>query len=227
MNFRELQEKHGQWAETNFPNAEKWEPLVGMQEELGELSHAFLKMHQGIRVNEDHEGKMVDAVGDILIYMADFCNRNGIDMQEALETTWAEVKERDWKNNKQDGQGCKTEEAVQAGQTEKFGSQYVWLRKSNQQGEAPEGKFVGVGRQVGELVEQKNRAYGNSFGKSGAVLRELYPCGIALDQYDDMLCVVRIVDKLFRIATDKAALGESPYRDIAGYGILGAVMFGD
>jgi len=30
------------------------------------------------------------------------------------------------------------------------------------------------------------------------------------------------VDKLFRIATDKDALGESTYRDIAGYGILGA-----
>lgn len=38
-----------------------------------------------------------------------------------------------------------------------------------------------------------------------------------------MLCLVRILDKMFRIATDKDALGESPYRDIAGYGILGAV----
>ena len=36
-----------------------------------------------------------------------------------------------------------------------------------------------------------------------------------------MLAVVRIVDKLFRIATDKDAFGESPFKDIAGYGILG------
>jgi hypothetical protein len=30
------------------------------------------------------------------------------------------------------------------------------------------------------------------------------------------------LDKLFRIATARDALGESPYRDIAGYGLLGA-----
>jgi hypothetical protein len=36
-----------------------------------------------------------------------------------------------------------------------------------------------------------------------------------------MLAVTRIVDKLFRIATDKDAFGENPFKDIAGYGILG------
>lgn len=77
--------------------------------------------------------------------------------------------------------------------------------------------------EIGELVEQKQEAYGDSFGKSGAVMRILYPNGIALEQIDDALCVVRILDKLFRIATDRDALGESPYRDIAGYALLGAV----
>ena len=36
-----------------------------------------------------------------------------------------------------------------------------------------------------------------------------------------MLAITRIVDKLFRIATKKDAFGESPFKDIAGYGILG------
>ncbi|MBW2598588.1 MAG: hypothetical protein JRC60_00445 [Deltaproteobacteria bacterium] len=40
------------------------------------------------------------------------------------------------------------------------------------------------------------------------------------------MAVTRIIDKLFRIATDKDALGESPYHDIAGYGILGAMKGG-
>lgn len=40
---------------------------------------------------------------------------------------------------------------------------------------------------------------------------------------DDMLAVVHNVDKLFRIAHSKHAFGESPYRDIAGYGLLGAL----
>ena len=32
-----------------------------------------------------------------------------------------------------------------------------------------------------------------------------------------------MIDKLFRIATRKDAFGESPYRDIAGYALLGLV----
>ena len=78
-----------------------------------------------------------------------------------------------------------------------------------------------LGREIGELVESKQASYGDAFGRAGAVLRQLYPDGIHPDQYDDMLAVTRIVDKLFRIATDRDALGESPFRDICGYGLLG------
>ncbi len=87
-------------------------------------------------------------------------------------------------------------------------------------------KFEELGIKIGQLVDEKQRAYGNSFGNSGKVLRALYPDGISPEQYDDALCVVRIIDKLFRIATKKDALGESPYRDIAGYGLLGAHFLG-
>lgn len=79
-----------------------------------------------------------------------------------------------------------------------------------------------LGYEIGELVETKQQAYGDSFGKSGEIMRQLYPQGIAPEQMDDALAVVRVVDKLFRIATDRDALGESPWRDIAGYGLLGA-----
>ena len=37
----------------------------------------------------------------------------------------------------------------------------------------------------------------------------------------DMLAITRVIDKLFRIATKKDAFGESPWRDICGYAILG------
>lgn len=82
--------------------------------------------------------------------------------------------------------------------------------------------FVAIGKAMGELVDQKNAAYGDSFAKSGAFLRLLYPNGIQPEQYGDALCLVRIFDKQMRIATYKDAFGESPYRDIIGYGILGA-----
>lgn len=86
--------------------------------------------------------------------------------------------------------------------------------------------YAELGEQIGKLVEQKQVAYGDSFGKAGDVLRLLYPKGISHEQIDDALCIVRIVDKLFRIATDRDALGESPYRDIAGYALLGAARNG-
>lgn len=87
---------------------------------------------------------------------------------------------------------------------------------------APPGKFELLGREVGILVDRKNRAYGNSFARSHEILRVLFPSGIRPEQYPDALAIVRIIDKLFRIATDRDALGESPYRDVAGYGLLGA-----
>lgn len=81
--------------------------------------------------------------------------------------------------------------------------------------------YIELAKQIGKIVQEKQEAYGDSFGKSGQVMRILYPDGILPKQYDDALCVVRIVDKLFRIATDRDALGESPYVDISGYGLLG------
>lgn len=78
-----------------------------------------------------------------------------------------------------------------------------------------------LGKIVGKLVDEKQKAYGDSFHHSGKVMEILYPDGIKPDQYQDALCVVRIIDKLFRIATMKDYGGESPFQDIAGYGLLG------
>jgi hypothetical protein len=84
------------------------------------------------------------------------------------------------------------------------------------------GKFQTLGQTIGKVVDDKQAAYGNSFGTTGAAFRLLYPKGITPDQMDDALTLVRIWDKMMRIATDRDALGESPYRDIVGYGLLGA-----
>lgn len=83
--------------------------------------------------------------------------------------------------------------------------------------------YTEIGTMLGKLVEEKNVAYGNAFEKSGDFLKLLYPDGIQPDDYTDMLLLVRIFDKQMRIATDKNALGESPFNDIAGYGLLGSV----
>lgn len=50
-----------------------------------------------------------DALGDVLIYLADFCRRNTIDLDDAVRKTWNQVKQRDWVANAATG-------AVEGGQ---------------------------------------------------------------------------------------------------------------
>jgi hypothetical protein len=82
------------------------------------------------------------------------------------------------------------------------------------------GRYEDTGVNIGLLVERKNSAYGDSFSKSGEILKLLYPNGVKLGEYKTLLAVTRIIDKLFRIATDESALDEDPWMDIAGYAIL-------
>ena len=74
---------------------------------------------------------------------------------------------------------------------------------------------------IGTLVGEKNAAYGDSFGQASKILEVLYPEGISPSQYRDALAITRVIDKLFRLANKKDAFGESPWRDICGYAILG------
>lgn len=84
------------------------------------------------------------------------------------------------------------------------------------------GKFENIGRALGELVDEKQQAYGDAITAVEQMMMVLYPNGVNPDQFRDMLLMVRIMDKQCRIAKgDKSAFGESPFKDIAGYGLLG------
>lgn len=107
--MRDIQERQKRWAEKNFPGdrLKHFSPeliqgipaLVGLVEEVGELAHAHLKEGQQIRMNEHHEVKAMDAVGDIVIYLMDYCNMRGWDFQSIVEQVWEEVEERSWRND--------------------------------------------------------------------------------------------------------------------------------
>jgi len=91
------QREVGLWSRNNFPNNTPMHPLLGIMEEVGELCHAHLKGEQGIRMSkEEIFDAKEDAVGDILIYLLDYCHRSGINMADTLEVTWSEVSKRDW-----------------------------------------------------------------------------------------------------------------------------------
>ena len=81
--------------------------------------------------------------------------------------------------------------------------------------------YTNLGATIGRLVEEKDQTYGSSFQRSQEILKILYPAGVRPDQYCDMLGMIRVIDKLFRIANRKGAFGENPWQDIAGYGLLG------
>ena len=89
-----------EWVKKNFATHPLHHPLLGLVEEVGELSHAVLKREQKIRLNENHDAEIRDAVGDILIYLIDFCNAEAISISNCLQETWGNVKKRDWNEHR-------------------------------------------------------------------------------------------------------------------------------
>lgn len=102
-----LQTAQGRWVAHNFPNENPHSPLLGLTEEVGELAHAHLKREQKIRGTEaEHQAAAADAIGDIVIYLASYCNRNGYDLETCVGEAWVEVRDRDWKKYPTDGRTC-------------------------------------------------------------------------------------------------------------------------
>lgn len=78
-------------------------------------------------------------------------------------------------------------------------------------------------KKLRKLVSEKNKAYGDSIGSSKKIFDLYYPNGISPKQYSDVLLVVRILDKLSRIATAKRAFKEDAWQDLAGYALRGTM----
>lgn len=97
--FDNLQSRTLEWMlrQPWAPSQQPWELLLGIQEEVGELSRAHLKQHQKIRgTSEGWEEKGKDAVGDILVFLAGYCAARGWSLQECVEKATTEVFQRDW-----------------------------------------------------------------------------------------------------------------------------------
>jgi len=80
--------------------------------------------------------------------------------------------------------------------------------------------FMQLATDLGKLLAEKNQAYGDAFSKTTQILTLLYPQGIKVEQFKDVHVLVRMLDKMSRIAQDNDPMGESPYKDLAGYAIL-------
>lgn len=88
-------------------------------------------------------------------------------------------------------------------------------------------------RKIGVFVTKntidKNKKYGDAARKVTTLLYELYPDGISPDQFPNALLLIRVLDKVVRLASYTPerleADDESPWIDVAGYGLLGAELF--
>lgn len=96
LSMAELQLRQRAWSRRNFPNQKNYQCILGLVEEVGELAHAHLKLEQGIRLEENLEDKRKDAVGDIVIFLAGYCNGVNISLSECVSKAWEEVSKRDW-----------------------------------------------------------------------------------------------------------------------------------
>ena len=101
------QEKLNEWQLKNFGESTTGVMIIGMAEELGELSHWYLKRKQGIREGANggnFKAEIADAFADVVIYGIQAMSDEGIDAEQAIKETIEKVLARNWKDNPS-GQG--------------------------------------------------------------------------------------------------------------------------
>jgi hypothetical protein len=75
-----------------------------------------------------------------------------------------------------------------------------------------------ITKELATLLVSKEAAYGNAFKNSAEILELLYPEGVEVEDYKNLLYITRVLDKLSRISNNDKT--EDPFQDIAGYSIL-------
>lgn len=94
--FGELVEKLAEDNIGEYLAPQEMATLLRVQAALGRIAHSNLKAEQNIREDQSHRASEIDAIGDMLIYLIDYCNQRDIDIAAALCDTWSSVRERDW-----------------------------------------------------------------------------------------------------------------------------------
>ena len=61
--------------------------LLAMQEELGELAARYLAEHPGYKKSIDDTDPIPEEVGDLVHLILAFCNKTGINYEEAVRKT--------------------------------------------------------------------------------------------------------------------------------------------
>lgn len=100
LDFHDLQSKRQAWAAASGVGSNIEDLVDLLQEEMGEMANARVKLREGIRRGAtDREALLEaerDAVGDLVIVLAGYCTARNFSLQECVEKAWEEVRQRDW-----------------------------------------------------------------------------------------------------------------------------------
>jgi len=83
-----LQDEVSLWSRHNFGDQPTVNPLLGAVEELGELDEHYTRWKNArdtgdlLGDKDTHHANTEDAVGDMMIYLADYCGRAGLNMAQ-------------------------------------------------------------------------------------------------------------------------------------------------
>jgi len=69
------------------------------------------------------------------------------------------------------------------------------------------------------ILDFKHSSYGRTFYKIPKILEILWPGGIKCEEYEQLLAIIRVLDKIARLSNNTQDK-EDPWSDIAGYGLL-------
>lgn len=84
--------------------------------------------------------------------------------------------------------------------------------------------FFDVGEKLVTKVAQKNNDYGSAFEQIEEILKVLYPNGVPVHQYGNMSLLVRMLDKVCRLANEREKFyNEDSWDDLIGYCFVGKV----
>ena len=102
-------------------------------------------------------------------------------------------------------------------------------RNNTQGNQADQRTFLDIAAELGGMLDRKRLAYGDNMTIAPKILELLYPNGVPVSAYPTMLLLVRILDKIARLATGggRFALGEDAWKDIAGYALCALYDFGE
>lgn len=100
--FSSIQKLASDWSNKNFGNhfGSGYRNLLGIAEEVGELCHAQLKGEQGIRHTPEEILQMKkDAIGDIIIFICNYCDSQNLSLHECVNIAWNVIKKRNWQSD--------------------------------------------------------------------------------------------------------------------------------